>query len=211
MSRRSVIVVSNMLTGAGSVAVSARPAFPITLWTSGNCISSRSVCCRSSRPFVMLIPGSVLGIYKRSPSSSGGMNSVPRRVKGMMMLVIANTAPSSTTHRNRIAIVNSGWYIHCWIFEIGLTFSWMIFCGTSSIPMRMAHPSANQCRYSPYRARGMTRMSHAGRSIAASVSSRFFHHPHLLGSTRAVMKRLISTGMIVIARNDDAPIAKVLV
>ena len=32
----SVIVVSNMLSGAGSVAVSARPALPKTRSTSGN-------------------------------------------------------------------------------------------------------------------------------------------------------------------------------
>ena len=35
-------VVSTMLIGAGSVAVSALPIFPNTLWTSGNCISSLS-------------------------------------------------------------------------------------------------------------------------------------------------------------------------
>ena len=36
LSRVSMIVVSTMLSGAGSVAVSARPTLPSTLWTSGN-------------------------------------------------------------------------------------------------------------------------------------------------------------------------------
>ena len=36
LSRCKVIVVSYMLTGAGSVALSARPILPRTLWTSGN-------------------------------------------------------------------------------------------------------------------------------------------------------------------------------
>ena len=56
------MVVSIMLRGAGSVAVSARPIFPNTRSTSGKALIIRSVCCNSSRALVMDIPGSVVGI-----------------------------------------------------------------------------------------------------------------------------------------------------
>ena len=49
-------------TGAGSVAVSARPTFPNTWCTSGNEAIIRSVCWSSSLALVMEIPGSVVGI-----------------------------------------------------------------------------------------------------------------------------------------------------
>jgi hypothetical protein len=70
--------VSIIESGAGSVAVSARPIFPWTPATSGNVLISLSVCWSSSFDFVTLIDGSVVGMYSRSPSSSGGMNSDPR-------------------------------------------------------------------------------------------------------------------------------------
>ncbi len=38
------MVVSNISIGAGSVALSARPALPNTLATSGTVLISRSVC-----------------------------------------------------------------------------------------------------------------------------------------------------------------------
>jgi hypothetical protein len=41
----SVITVSSIESGAGSVEVSARPAFPSTRSTSGNCLMMRSVIC----------------------------------------------------------------------------------------------------------------------------------------------------------------------
>ncbi len=41
------MVVSNMLIGAGSVAVCARPALPNTVATSGTVFNRRSVCCSS--------------------------------------------------------------------------------------------------------------------------------------------------------------------
>ena len=56
------IVVSIMSIGAGSVAVSARPALPKTSATSGNDLISRSVTCRISRAFVGEMPGNVVGI-----------------------------------------------------------------------------------------------------------------------------------------------------
>ena len=76
------IVVSTISSGAGSVEVSARPILPNTLCTSGNCLMMRSVCCRTSEALAAEMPGSALGMYSRSPSSSGGMNSLPRRCSG---------------------------------------------------------------------------------------------------------------------------------
>ena len=73
----SLTTVSSMESGAGSVAVSARPTLPKTDSTSGNVRRILSVCCRSSFAFVIEIPGKVVGIYRMSPSSSGGINSEP--------------------------------------------------------------------------------------------------------------------------------------
>ena len=56
------IVVSIMSIGAGSVAVSARPALPKTCSTSANDLMSRSVVCKSSRAFVGETPGNVVGM-----------------------------------------------------------------------------------------------------------------------------------------------------
>ena len=75
----SMIVVSSISNGAGSVAVSARPALPNTRSTSGTDLIRRSVCCSSARTVSADTPGSVVGMYSRSPSSSSGMNSEPRR------------------------------------------------------------------------------------------------------------------------------------
>ena len=58
----SVIVVSIIDRGAGSVAVSARPIFPKTLSTSGNALMILSVCCNNSRAFVTDRPGKVVGM-----------------------------------------------------------------------------------------------------------------------------------------------------
>ena len=56
------IVVSIMLSGAGSVAVSARPTLPNTCSTSGKVRRIRSVCWRISRALVIDTPGSVAGM-----------------------------------------------------------------------------------------------------------------------------------------------------
>ena len=79
----SCTTVSIIDSGAGSVADSARPILPWTLTTSGNVAISLSDCWSSSLLLVMLMLGSVVGMYSRSPSSSGGMNSVPSRVNGI--------------------------------------------------------------------------------------------------------------------------------
>jgi hypothetical protein len=56
------MVVSNISNGAGSVAVSARPALPSTLATSGTERIMRSVCCSSSLAFCADRPGSADGM-----------------------------------------------------------------------------------------------------------------------------------------------------
>ncbi|MNM88076.1 hypothetical protein D3C81_1002750 [compost metagenome] len=76
------MVVSNISIGAGSVAVSARPALPNTVATSGTVLIRRSVCCSNCAALPTDSPGSADGMYSRSPSSSGGMNSPPIRMTG---------------------------------------------------------------------------------------------------------------------------------
>ena len=51
------MAVSNISSGAGSVAVSARPALPNTVATSGTDLMSRSVCCKSSDALPVDRPG----------------------------------------------------------------------------------------------------------------------------------------------------------
>ena len=95
LSGLKVIVVSIMVSGAGSVAVSARPILPNTVSTSGTDLISLSVCCNSSRALPMDRPGRVVGMYIQSPSSSGGMNSLPSCAAGQMA-VNAKAADSRT-------------------------------------------------------------------------------------------------------------------
>ena len=57
-----VTTVSNMLSGAGSVGVSARPALPKTRSTSGNCLSMRSWTWSAARACVTDMPGSAVGM-----------------------------------------------------------------------------------------------------------------------------------------------------
>ena len=61
-SGRSMMVVSIMDSGAGSVAVSARPTLPKTRSTSGKALMILSVCCSSWRALVIDMPGSVVGM-----------------------------------------------------------------------------------------------------------------------------------------------------
>ena len=51
------MTVSIMVSGAGSVAVSARPILPNTWDTSGTVWIIRSVCCKSSRALSIEMPG----------------------------------------------------------------------------------------------------------------------------------------------------------
>ncbi len=56
------MVVSNISSGAGSVAVSARPALPNTLFTSGTVRIMRSVCCSRAEALAAETPGSAEGM-----------------------------------------------------------------------------------------------------------------------------------------------------
>ena len=58
----SWMVVSTMVRGAGSVAVSARPILPNTRLTSGTVLISLSVCCSSSCALPIEMAGKVLGM-----------------------------------------------------------------------------------------------------------------------------------------------------
>ena len=57
-----LITVSNISTGAGSVAVMARPALPNTDSTSGKLLMMRSCVCSSSAALVTDMPGSPVGM-----------------------------------------------------------------------------------------------------------------------------------------------------
>jgi hypothetical protein len=57
-----LITVSNISVGAGSVAVLARPALPMTEATSGNDLMILSWICSSSAALVIESPGSVTGM-----------------------------------------------------------------------------------------------------------------------------------------------------
>ena len=77
---RKLTIVSIMSSGAGSVGVSARPALPTTMSTSGNRQRIMSRAFRSSADWVDDIRGTVIGMSITIPSSSGVMNSRPSGV-----------------------------------------------------------------------------------------------------------------------------------
>src|SRR5260370_31405156 len=62
-----LITVSNISVGAGSVAVSARPALPDTEATSGTVVLSLFCGCKISAPLVTDRPGDVVGLYINGP------------------------------------------------------------------------------------------------------------------------------------------------
>jgi len=100
--------VSVMLTGAGSVEVSARAILATTDATSGNfpmasfCLRAISMAC--PRP----IAGSVTGMNIRSPSLSGGMNSVPMRGSNATAPTTTRRATLSVARRCRNARSSTG-------------------------------------------------------------------------------------------------------
>ena len=70
-------VVSIIVSGAGSVDVSARLIFPKTRSTSGNCFSFLSICCNTHPASRLGKPGRVDGMYRIEPSSVSGRKSLP--------------------------------------------------------------------------------------------------------------------------------------
>jgi hypothetical protein len=78
----SCTTVSIIESGAGSVAVSARPILPCTLATSGKLLISLSVCCSSSLALADA-DARVGGRHVEQVALvERGMNSVPRRESG---------------------------------------------------------------------------------------------------------------------------------
>ena len=104
------IVVSNISIGAGSVAVSARPALPKTLCTSGTVLINRSVCCNNSATLPVAMLGSADGMYRRSPSSSGGMNSPPSCESGHAVATRTSRATNSVDFGYRNTVDSDGRY-----------------------------------------------------------------------------------------------------
>ena len=58
----SVTTVSVIESGAGSVAVFARPIFPNTVLTSGTALSRRSICWSTEAASPSEMPGGAVGI-----------------------------------------------------------------------------------------------------------------------------------------------------
>ena len=83
-------VVSTIVSGAGSVGVSARPTLPNTLSTSGKLFRTRSWTCSCLLASSMEMFGNVIGMYRMSPSFSGGMNSCPSFLVSATAEMIAN-------------------------------------------------------------------------------------------------------------------------
>ncbi len=101
-------MVSSIDSGAGSVAVSARPTFPNTVSTSGKVRRILSVCCNNSLAFVIETPGNEVGIYKMSPSSSGGMNSLPSFETGYTVNVSKPITTTRVVFRHRKSVPRNG-------------------------------------------------------------------------------------------------------
>ena len=71
------MIVSTISSGEGSVGVSARPALPTIISTSGNCRSTALRAFRSSATSVTDARGTVTGMSRMLPSSNAGMYSRP--------------------------------------------------------------------------------------------------------------------------------------
>jgi len=77
-----LMMFSNISTGAGSVAVPARPALPNTESTSGKLLMILSCNWISSAALVIDMLGRLTGMYSSVPSFNVGMNSLPILVTG---------------------------------------------------------------------------------------------------------------------------------
>ncbi len=97
-----LITVSNISSGAGSVAVWARPALPYTEATSGKLLMIRSVICNSSPALVTDRPGRDEGMYMIVPSLSVGMNSEPSLEAGITLRASTANAAAMVSFFQRI-------------------------------------------------------------------------------------------------------------
>ena len=77
----SMMVVSIISTGAGSVADSERPSLPATEATSGVVLMTLSCHAMMRCTSVSEVAGSSTGMNSSEPSSSVGMNSEPKPVR----------------------------------------------------------------------------------------------------------------------------------
>ena len=105
-------IVSVMLTGAGSVEVSARAILATTDATSGNCWMAAFCFFVISIAWASEIEGSVTGMNMRSPSFSGGMNSLPILGTSATAPTTTSTATARVNTRCRSASANTGRYAH---------------------------------------------------------------------------------------------------
>ncbi len=100
--------VSVMFSGDGSVDVSARPTFATAYSTSGTCMSA-VFCMRAISVFCSSeMLGSEIGMKRRSPSLSGGMNSVPMRAPTTRAPASSRAAPAIVAHRCESAPSSDG-------------------------------------------------------------------------------------------------------
>ena len=105
---RSVMVVSIISAGAGSVAESNRPSLPATEATSG--VAAITWSCQAMMRLISLseVLGTSTGMKSRLPSCSVGMNSVPKpdsfaAISGFwprILAWIASGTPNASTAQN---------------------------------------------------------------------------------------------------------------
>ena len=98
----SSTVVSIIVSGAGSVEVSARPIFPNTLATSGNAFSFLSICWTIQPASRLGTPGSVVGMYRMEPSSISGRKSVGKRASNPAAGINVSIPAAVKAYRYRI-------------------------------------------------------------------------------------------------------------
>ena len=101
-------IVSVMFTGAGSVDVSAREILATTDATSGNVWIAWFCVLVISIAWVREIAGSVTGMNMRSPSFSGGMNSLPILGTRTKAPATMSAATASVSPRCRNANASTG-------------------------------------------------------------------------------------------------------
>ena len=107
----SSTMVSIMLIGELSVAVFALPALPKTFFTSGTDLMSLSCTCKMRFASLLLTSGSVTGMNKIEPSSSGGINSLPRLISMGILMANAMMFTASVVFRHLIQVRMTGSYI----------------------------------------------------------------------------------------------------
>src|SRR5580765_4412830 len=106
----SMTMVSIMLIGELSVAVFALPAFPNTDFTSGSEEMILSCTCKILFTSLLETSGSVTGINNTVPSSSGGINSLPRLMIIGMLIASAITLMAIVVFRHLIQARITGSY-----------------------------------------------------------------------------------------------------